>query len=647
MKIFQIALLMTGVVLNIYASQHSFSFNGVVSVVVENENDVLGIINPGDSFTGTFSYADTTDTEPWPTSGQYNQIATLDLTIGGTQFNYDGNMFIAVSDGPSSDYFEYWTNETFDDWDMSWFGFEFEDSNQTALSDDSLPTSYDVTAFTDPIFRLIGSKVSSGDSFHIVMEVQDISSTSEPLNSYTYTTNTPDTNTVTITSYIGSDAEVVVPHAINGLTVTSIGDFAFMGNAAVTNVIITNNVTTIGEHAFFDCSELTSILLPTGITNIASSTFSECINLTNLMIPNSVMSIGDHAFERCISLANITISTNVMLIGDGAFRDCSSLTSIFIPHSVFSIGDQAFLNCSGLQSIEVDNENMDYSSLNGVLYDKSRKALIAYPCGKHGPYTVPGSVKRIPYHAFFECDNLTSLVIPYGITTIEYEMCYGCDGLESVTIPNSVTAVEYNAFKACSSLTEVVMPNSITSLEGGIFQYCGSLTNVVLPNSITTIPAWMFAGTKLTSITIPSTVTSIGGRAFAYDTGTLKTIYFMGDPPSLDIAYPFYQINPNAVFYYMESAAGWGSSFGGFPAVLWNPTIQITDSNFEINTNGFGFSLPIGPINYEVTIEACTNLVSGTWEPVATTLLSDQNADFFTDVTATNHPNRYYRITTP
>jgi hypothetical protein len=305
------------------------------------------------------------------------------------------------------------------------------------------------------------------------------------------------------------------------------------------------------------------------------------------------------------------------------------------------------MNCSGLESIQVDIQNMNYSSLNGVLFNKNQETLLIYPAGKHGAYTIPNSVTSIRSGAFSECDNLTSVVIPNGVATIEPSTFFGCDALVTISIPDSVSTIGTGAFGSCSSLTEVIMPNSITTLGSGIFQYCGSLTNVALPNAITTIPAWMFTGTKLTSITIPSTVTSIGARAFAYDTGTLKSIYFLGNPPSLHTAYPFYQIHPNAVFYYMDGATGWDSSFGGFPTVLWEPGIQTDDANFGMNPNGFGFTLPIGPINYTVIIEASTNLVNGTWDPISTNLLSDQHTDFFLDKSATNYPKRYYHITTP
>ena len=64
---------------------------------------------------------------------------------------------------------------------------------------------------------------------------------------FTYTTNN---GTITITGYTGPGGAVTIPSTINGLPVTSIGDWAFGDCTSLTSVTIPNSVTSIGTDAF-------------------------------------------------------------------------------------------------------------------------------------------------------------------------------------------------------------------------------------------------------------------------------------------------------------------------------------------------------------------------------------------------------------
>jgi hypothetical protein len=212
--------------------------------------------------------------------------------------------------------------------------------------------------------------------------------------------------------------------------------------------------------------------------------------------------------------------------------------------------------------------NPAYSSLNGVLFDKSQATLLEFPGGLGGGYSIPGSVTGIGDYAFQNCSSLTS-----------------------VTIPNSVTNIGGDAFVSCDSLT---------------------------------------------SVTIPNSVTSIGLETFA-DIFNLTSAYFLGNaPPDDGTAF----LGDSATVYYLAGTTGWGSTFGGVPAVLWNP--QATAMRF---TGGqFGFTLT-GPSNAVIVVEATTDLAHRVWLPVSTNTLSGLGASAFSDLTG--YPMRFYRFRSP
>ena len=355
-------------------------------------------------------------------------------------------------------------------------------------------------------------------------------------------------------------------------SVTNIGWWAFKDCINLTSVTIPDSVTSIGDEAFIGCTSLakievadkntnyvsvngvlydknttTLICYPTGkkdknfriidgVTNIGGGVFRDCINLTNVTIPDSVTSIGNCAFEDCVNLTNIVIPDSVTEIGYWAFSGCKSLTSITIPDNVSKIDSGTFNGCASLTAINIATGNQSYVSVDGVLYNKDKTAIICYPEGKKdNNYKILDSVTSIDQYTFSNCLNLLNITIPNSVTIINNEAFCNCSSLKNVTIPDSVTWIGTNAFSNCSSITSVTIPNSVTSTGDGIFKGCVSLTSVTIPNSLTSISGSAFNGcTRLTNITIPDSVTNIGSRAFEGCT-SLTSITIPSSVTSIDL----------------------------------------------------------------------------------------------------------------
>jgi len=322
-----------------------------------------------------------------------------------------------------------------------------------------------------------------------------------------------------ITGYTGAGGAITIPSTLGGYPVVAIGDNAFRsdnGNAyLVTSVIFPNTVTSIGFQAFTGCSLLTSVFLPSSLT----------------------------------------------FIGFDAFM-YTGLTSVNIPSSVTNI-QSSFFECSALMSINVDPANVNYASVDGVLYNKPITSLLTCPAGKTGALNIPDGVTTIQGYSCRSC-HITSVSIPNTVTYIGSYAFSFCTYLPVIFIPASVTQIKSDVFQACYSLYAIhvdsnnanyasidgvlynkaitslicypgqkaesafIIPASVTIIEKDAFFNADILTSVTIGNSVTTIKGVAFGYcNSLASVTIGSSVTTIEVGAFSY-CFSLTSITFLG-----------------------------------------------------------------------------------------------------------------------
>ena len=250
-------------------------------------------------------------------------------------------------------------------------------------------------------------------------------------------------------------AEIVIPDSV-----TSIGVFAFSGCTSLSKVDLPKTLTTIEAGTFRDCTSLKEIVIPDSVTEIRCNwdlgafsgctslskvklsnnltiiddrTFSDCTSLAEIDIPDSVTSIGRFAFSGCTSLSKVDLPKKLTTIEAGTFRDCTSLESITIGRGVESLGDEWIASCRRLENITVSPENKTYSSVDGVLFNKDKSELSAYPIGnKRSSYTIPDGVEKIGKKAFYGCRYIESLTIPVSVAEIEASALGNCYDIRAV-----------------------------------------------------------------------------------------------------------------------------------------------------------------------------------------------------------------------
>jgi hypothetical protein len=275
-------------------------------------------------------------------------------------------------------------------------------------------------------------------------------------------------------------AHLEIPVTIEGVPVTTVGAEVFH-YCAIESISIPAGVTNVPEGAFAFINGLTNFavdpnnsalstidnvlfnkdrsvliayperkqgeqyVIPEGVRIIGFGGLAATSYLNSISIPNSVTNIGAEAFHAS-RFFEFNIPNSVTSIGEKAFSHIWNLTNITIGSGVTSIGDLAFNGCSYLLSISVNESNLSYISLDGILFTKDRTLLIQYPANNpSGIYTIPDSVICIGNSAFEGC-NLTSITIPGSVTSIGESAFSQCLNLTSVTIGSGVTNIGNRAF---------------------------------------------------------------------------------------------------------------------------------------------------------------------------------------------------------
>lgn len=264
--------------------------------------------------------------------------------------------------------------------------------------------------------------------------------------------------------------EVILPDSV-----TSISDKGFEGCSGLNRMVLPPNLEYIGVQAFKDCTGIGTLTFTDEILQIKFGAFWGCSNLKSVFFDGRSPSLGTNVFYNthagftvyyrdgvagfeapwngltpvaytlpysirvvneeieitdypedepgAVDILSKIVGKPVTRIAKQAFRSCSEITSVSIPASVSYIGVDDFYGvfyaCLKLDDISVAPGIHDYSSLDGVLFNKVKTTLIHYPARKSGPhYEVPNSVEQIDPRAFEFSDYVKTVIFPESLTSI-------------------------------------------------------------------------------------------------------------------------------------------------------------------------------------------------------------------------------------
>ena len=201
-------------------------------------------------------------------------------------------------------------------------------------------------------------------------------------------------------------------------------------------------------------TNLKKVTIPNSVTEIDDYAFSGCENLSSLTLSNKLESIGYATFRYCKSLTSITLPNSLKYLDWYLFSGCTSLKTVSIGSSLqecYNQGSYGFIfeDCTALESITVSSSNNNYSSANGIMYDKKKTEILVYPQAKKDTtYTVPSTINTLYGVSTNNNPYLKTITIPASVTDIrDHAVGYIEDGWDY----NKVSGLTIKGYKGTAA----------------------------------------------------------------------------------------------------------------------------------------------------------------------------------------------------
>lgn len=255
------------------------------------------------------------------------------------------------------------------------------------------------------------------------------------------------------------------------------------------------------------------------ILRIGEACFMDCL-MKNVTIPNTVKVIDAYAFNSCENIEKLEFPDSCKVLYNAAVYYDNNLTEINLNNIEF-IGIDNFHICPKLLTISVSDNNVNFSSKQGVLYNKDLSTLIKVP-ENMSSVTIENVTTGLYEEALSRLNAIDTIVLPSSITILPMKAFFESK-VKHIEIKGDIKVIEPRTFSHCVKLESIVLPNGLVKIKDHAFYHCESLTTINLSDTIESIDDFAFAYCyKLESFYIPASLKNLGYGALDEQDSLLK-----------------------------------------------------------------------------------------------------------------------------
>lgn len=261
-----------------------------------------------------------------------------------------------------------------------------------------------------------------------------------------------------------------------------------------------------------------------------------------------------------------------------------------------------------LEAFVVGNNNPYIAQIDGCLYNKKVKTLIACPATKT-ELTIPEGIVGIEHFACQYAKKLTKVTIPSTCTIIGTSAFEECTSLKEIKFAeSSCWVIEEKAFNGCTSLSEIdLFATLCVEIESNAFSGCTKLTNLQLPNTLKKIGNNAFENSPIKEIILPDGLETIGESVFG---SGLRSVVIPSNVKELHTTsftpYCMVSVVSENEHYYAKD----GVVFSKANELLFYPYNTKKDSAYEIPNGTTSILCSLGNQIKELTIPSSVSKIT-------------------------------------
>ncbi len=131
-----------------------------------------------------------------------------------------------------------------------------------------------------------------------------------------------------------------------------------------------------------------------------------------------------------------------------------TIPAMFEGRPVAEIDADAY-SSAALTHIYVDDDNMFFTDIDGIVYDRSCTVLVRVPPDRSGRIAIPEGIVEIGDGAFYGCKKITQITLPKSLKHIGYWAFRNCEKLKQISFPKGLKTIRFDSFVGCTALADI------------------------------------------------------------------------------------------------------------------------------------------------------------------------------------------------